>query len=165
MYRRWYAQIGKWLQYVVLPFVWFGKEKRVRIVVLSRDGYILLVRNWFGYQNWSLPGGGSKKAEPSKNAAVRELHEETGIVIDESQLNYLRTYTCNESFRPFEVEVYYVFIEQQLEIGCHKNLEIIEKRWHKVKSLPQDTALPIGDILEEITKSLYKKQPIIRGIV
>ena len=44
-------------------------------VVVIRDGKVLLVRDK-GHKNFSLPGGGVKKNEPSLAAAIRELYEE-----------------------------------------------------------------------------------------
>ena len=46
-----------------------------------RDGKVLLARRAkkAGYGLWSLPGGHIEPGEPARNAALRELAEETGV--------------------------------------------------------------------------------------
>ena len=46
--------------------------------VVIRDGKILLVRDR-GKHHFSLPGGATKKGEPTVSAAARELYEELGL--------------------------------------------------------------------------------------
>jgi len=49
--------------------------------VVVRDGRVLLVRDK-GKRQYSLPGGGINKGEPSIAAAARELYEELGLSAD-----------------------------------------------------------------------------------
>lgn len=146
MLRTFYIYLGKKLHYALLPFLRFGKEKRVRIAVLSDDRHILLVRNWFGYQNWSLPGGGIKKGETPESAIIRELYEETGLVVNHA--SYLRSYGCHESAVPFEVDVYFIAIPRPASLLKGRSFEIIEKKWHPVGKLPKNLAMSIQEILK-----------------
>jgi 8-oxo-dGTP pyrophosphatase MutT (NUDIX family) len=64
--------------------VWTLRRKAARVVLLDRDGRVLLLRAadpadrtkrpW-----WEIPGGGLEGAETSEQAAYRELREEAGI--------------------------------------------------------------------------------------
>ena len=54
-----------------------GLRKRATAVII-KNGKVLLVRDK-GKQNFSLPGGGIHKDEPTLSAAIRELYEETGL--------------------------------------------------------------------------------------
>ncbi|MFN2463151.1 MAG: NUDIX hydrolase [Candidatus Dormibacteria bacterium] len=55
-----------------------------RVVVLDPDNRVLLF-NWAtkkaGTSSWTTPGGGLEAGEKSREAAIRELREETGIVV------------------------------------------------------------------------------------
>ena len=60
-----------------------------RLLVLDPENRLLLFRFAFsrgalaGRINWALPGGGIEPGETPAQAAIRELHEETGIIVDD----------------------------------------------------------------------------------
>lgn len=61
----------------------------VRIVVLAETEMLLFEDSDPGYADvrwWVTPGGGIDHGETETEAAVRELAEETGLVVDEEQL-------------------------------------------------------------------------------
>ncbi len=62
---------------------------RVRVVAWNERDELLLVKNWLGGSEWSLPGGGVDRGESPENAAARELEEETGITVPTDELRYL----------------------------------------------------------------------------
>lgn len=151
MFYKPYVYLGKSFHKVLLPFLSLGKEKRLRIAVLNGNNEILLVRNWLGQQNWSLPGGGSKTSEKPEQAGARELYEETGLHIAADRLRYLTSYPCYESSKPFEVDVYSTSLqEESYSLSNKRRFEIIEKKWHSVAALPAELALPIAKIAKEI---------------
>ncbi|MBI2068507.1 MAG: NUDIX hydrolase [Candidatus Yanofskybacteria bacterium] len=51
----------------------------VNIVLKNAQGEYLFVHNG---TKWSLPGGGIKRGETSKQAVVRETNEESGLIIE-----------------------------------------------------------------------------------
>jgi len=62
--------------------------------VIERDGAVLLAR-WIGSDppRWTLPGGGLDHGEDPRDAAIREVEEETGYKVE------LRRLLTVESFR------------------------------------------------------------------
>lgn len=58
-----------------------------RVLLFDRDDRILLflttAPDTSGVARWITPGGGVDPGESQHDAAVRELHEETGLVIDD----------------------------------------------------------------------------------
>ena len=60
-----------------------------RLLVLDPADRLLLFRFAFtrgalaGRTNWALPGGGIEPGETPEQAAIRELQEETGLVVDD----------------------------------------------------------------------------------
>ncbi len=97
-------------------------------VVVIRDGKVLLVRGSSGrYREFMMPGGGIEDGELPTAAAVRELHEETGLRA--SSIDYLLTYeTAIHSHVAFRVEA-----EGEVEPGA----EIGEfVWWDQIEDLP-----------------------------
>ncbi len=58
-----------------------------RILVLDEEGKVLLFRTHWSRRvaepRWLTPGGGIDPGESPHQAAVRELHEETGLVVEQ----------------------------------------------------------------------------------
>ncbi|MEU5902671.1 NUDIX hydrolase [Streptomyces venezuelae] len=63
-------------------------------VVLTDDRHVLLIeRRWAPHQGaWALPGGHVDRGETSRQAAARELHEETGLRVPPGELREIGCY-------------------------------------------------------------------------
>lgn len=64
------------------------------VVVLTSDDRVLLIeRDWPPHQGaWALPGGHVDPGETSREAASRELEEETGVRVDAVTLCQIGTF-------------------------------------------------------------------------
>lgn len=51
----------------------------VRLVALTADNQVVLVRHTYGSRDWMLPGGGIDPAEGAEASGLRELSEEIGM--------------------------------------------------------------------------------------
>lgn len=153
MLKKTYIYLGRALHLPLLPLLYFGRGRRVRVLVLTRDRQVLLLRNWFGYQNWSLPGGGVKKHETDQEAAARELYEETGVRVEAGCVKYVGLRRCSESAHSFKAAVYYVILDEDaFDLSVEQSLEVIEAKWYPITKLPKELGLPIPEITKEIDR-------------
>jgi len=79
-----------------------------RVLFLDGDGRLLLVRGHDPHQPersfWFTPGGGVEGGESAREAAARELAEETGYVLEPHELHgpvWLRTAVFDFASRPY----------------------------------------------------------------
>ena len=64
--------------------MWIGG---VRIIIFDNENKILMVKQYHeGREFWLLPGGGIELGENSKEAAKREMFEETGLEVSIGKL-------------------------------------------------------------------------------
>src|ERR1035438_9542189 len=79
--------IGKISFWLLWPGLYLHLMGSVRSrVIISCGDQILLIRNWLGPGDYTLPGGGIRKNEEPGDGAVRELKEETGLDIETKSL-------------------------------------------------------------------------------
>ena len=134
--------LGKWLHYVSMPVIALVSSRtrpRVRVELRTRSGHVLLVKTWFSRQRWTLPGGGVERGEAPSRAAVREVREETGIVIDKTRLHYLTTQPAEFPLR-CDLIIYRVKIGRRdlPALGRLRQREIIARQWFKIDELPKE---------------------------
>ena len=53
------------------------------MVLLIDERGVVLIRQSYGSGEWTLPGGGVKRGESPREAAIREVREETGATLSE----------------------------------------------------------------------------------
>jgi len=58
-------------------------------ILLIRNGKVLAVSRKYDHTKFGLPGGGVEPGEDEKDAALRELIEETGIVVSHDDVRLL----------------------------------------------------------------------------
>lgn len=86
--------------YLLRPFAVFSLHvysyalgtPRARVVLENEHREILLIQTWLSGNTWCFPGGGAGRGESAVAAAVRELHEETGIILGGEVLKHSFTF-------------------------------------------------------------------------
>jgi 8-oxo-dGTP diphosphatase len=119
----------------------------VGAVVLDKDGRILLLDHVIRPgSGWGIPGGFINHAEQAEAAIRREIREETGLMLEEVSLAWVKT-------RRKHVEV--IFRAEARGEAAVKSREIKEARWFYPGELP--AGLP--DSQREIIERALKIKP------
>jgi 8-oxo-dGTP pyrophosphatase MutT (NUDIX family) len=84
---------------------------------------------------WTLPGGGVDADEDPADAAVREVKEETGVVIN-SPLSIIGDYVGPMGNR--DTARVYLSEDSDARLALFPNFEIMSKSWHPLSDLPDD---------------------------
>ena len=117
----------------------------VNALASNREGRILLVRHTY-QPGWMLPGGGVARAEPPRDAILREMREETGMTRN-SEPELLALYTRKAGWATNMVAVYRL---QDVEIEFRPNLEIAEACFVDPERLPPQTTGPTARRIREL---------------
>jgi 8-oxo-dGTP diphosphatase len=82
-----FFQLAYAAAYRMLRVWWFLRRPKHlgALVALWHDGELLMVRSSYRGR-WDLPGGGVHRGEDGRDAAVREIREEVGLVLDAAAL-------------------------------------------------------------------------------
>lgn len=62
------------------------------IMLISPSNRTLLLKNAYGKLGWSTPGGGIDKGETPYMAAIRELFEETSILLSTADIEDIKSF-------------------------------------------------------------------------
>jgi ADP-ribose pyrophosphatase YjhB (NUDIX family) len=114
-------------------FVYFRvSSRRTRILVVS-DSKVLLVKGFLnGSAKWSLPGGGIKRSESALIGGLRELHEETGIVVERSQLKGFGERQNKSILAPYTATFFLLVLDKTPAITLQR-YEILEAQWLNIE--------------------------------
>lgn len=146
--------LGKAAYYISFPALYIMSlsisKRRVRVLVRAQSGQILLVKTWFGRQRWSLPGGGIESGESPEQAAIRELREETGIIVDHTALVRLGEHTQPDGL-PFHLIFFMCEVPNTTldELKLPYKYEIIGRRWVSTQALPANISSAVAWALSQ----------------
>ncbi len=124
------------LLYPLAVLYWFIRRPKTFGVkcLLTNKNEVLLLRHTYIPDVWSAPGGGVKKNEDIESAIIREVFEETGIIIHEPRL--IETVTATHQYKIDTIAIF----TYETTSKDYKNLspEIEEIKWFDTSNLPKD---------------------------
>ncbi|WP_375289171.1 NUDIX hydrolase [Qipengyuania sp.] len=103
----------------------------VSMVARDLDGKLLLVRLSYAEAGWSFPGGGARRGEAMRDAAIRELTEETGC--SASAVRALGTFEEVVSGSPHTAHIFTCITDNAPKPDGR---EVVEARFFPLHSLP-----------------------------
>jgi ADP-ribose pyrophosphatase YjhB (NUDIX family) len=127
-------------------------------VILMEDDKILLIKN--SYDNfWTFPGGGIKRNETIKDAAIREVREETNYQINHKQhLKKIGTYKNNNKTKKDTVHLFVCYAKNYIKLETRKSfwgeIEIEKQGWFSINKLPR-TSRAVRNRISEIKNYNY----------
>ncbi|HVU05577.1 MAG TPA: NUDIX hydrolase [Polyangiaceae bacterium] len=117
------------------------------LVAVFNEGAVLLVQN--SYVNYvSMPGGYLRRGETSVQAAIRELHEETGLWAKAEELVPLLDQTAPFEGKKDRVEIFALEAKIRRRVYVDQR-EVVSARWTPItEALTLDLYPPIRKVLE-----------------
>lgn len=107
---------------------------------------------------WESTGGSALAGETSRQAAVRELHEETGILAAEEELTYLGTHLEHTAF----MDIYLLRRDIPISQLTMQDGETVDAKWVTLAELEtmiadHSLALPIGEHFETVKECFHRQ--------
>lgn len=116
------------------------KKKVSAVIVINKNKEILVLkrapdaRSFGGY--WNFPGGAVESGETIETAAVRELKEEAGIDVNESDLIYFEVSSLSK------LMVHY-FMTNKFENEVEINWESTDFKWVSIDEIRKMRFIPL----------------------
>ncbi len=147
-----WENIGRAVYWATWPGIWLVIQlspPRTRLALIHK-GKVLLVKDWLGSGEWTLPGGGLKHGESAEVGAARELLEETSILIDTKSLKSLGSFRVKTNGIPVRIVGFWKDIKQAPTVTARKG-ELIGFMWADKRDLKM---LPISTTARVVLASL-----------
>ncbi|WP_420547045.1 NUDIX hydrolase [Curvivirga sp.] len=128
----------------------------IGVVLLWENSVLLIQRGTPPKQGaWSIPGGKQELGETMKQSAVREVKEETGLVIEEEKLKLLDVADMIQlpHFHYSLIDFYVTEFSGEVKVGS----DAMDARWVKLTDLPDyqmwdETARVIRLAIEKLSQ-------------
>jgi len=133
-------------------------RKAVRAIVFKDNNLLVMKRNKFGNEFYTLVGGGIDAGESAEQALLREVMEEAGIEIADLKLVFIE-----EAGEPFGTQ--YVYLARYLSGEPALDESSEEMAITKLgQNLYQPVWLPVAELPNIVMLSENLKQAIIKGM-
>lgn len=123
----------------------------VKALIINEHKQVMLIEHTY-MAGWHLPGGGVDPTETPKEAIIREVKEETGLIVNEEPTLFA-IYT-HEIFGASDYPLLYIIRTFSILPDAKLCREIKQARWFDMDNLPQDTTESTRLRINEVLKSL-----------
>ncbi|MFZ3055031.1 MAG: NUDIX domain-containing protein [Minisyncoccales bacterium] len=145
-------------------------EKKIGVgvgVMILRDGFVLLGRRnddpekadseLHGEGTWTMPGGKMEFGESFEETAIREVLEETGLIVDDKSLKLISV--ANDKAEDAQFVTLGFLCENVFgEPKVMEPEEIVEWKWFELAKYPLNIFFPSEKILNNyFDNTIYKK--------
>lgn len=130
-------------------------KQAARAIVTRGDKLLVMHRNKFGKEYYTLPGGAVEMGEKTEQAMVRELQEETGLDITKYQLVFIE-----EAGPPYGTQYIFLCDDPGGDIGLRA--DSIEAELNKAG---QNTFTPEWLELSMLTSEPFVSERLKRAIL
>ena len=116
------------------------RKKQVSVLIPIRNGKILALRrsddviSYNGF--WNFPGGAVDPGEFTAGAAIRELEEESGLIVSEDDISFLGEVEADN-------KIIYFYITTKAEGQVKINSESTEYAWMPIEGLSKHMYIPL----------------------
>jgi ADP-ribose pyrophosphatase YjhB (NUDIX family) len=119
----------------------------VKCLIINGDK-VLLIKNSYQKNLWTIPGGRVNKNKTLENAVAREVLEEVGILVNFKNLNRVLEYRSEVEFKKDNLTCF-VFMTANTFFKVD-NVEVVEAAWFDKNELPENISKYVKMILNKI---------------
>ena len=123
----------------------------VKALIINTNKEVMLVEHTY-MSGWHLPGGGVNPRETPRAAIVREVREETGIIVHEEPK--LFAVYSHLIMGASDYPLLYVIRDFSLPLQAKLCAEIKQARWFAMDDLPCDTTESTRIRIQEVLNAL-----------
>ncbi len=124
-----------------------------RAVIINDKDEVLLVMHTYT-PGWHFPGGGVDKGESPREAVIREVREEAGVIVQENPV----IFECYFNIYGGVDDIVSLYIIKKFQIQKIKSKEIAEVKWFPINRLPENASKATKRRIAEIFFNLEKSE-------
>jgi len=130
----------------------------VNVWIKNNEGqYLIQQRNKLSDENpfkWAATAGAAVTGDNSLETAIKETHEELGIILDPSKLKFLKRYFVEDNYANFILDVYLIEEDISLKSLTIDELEVKDAKYASMKEIKKQVLQKTFVDYNEITKQI-----------
>jgi 8-oxo-dGTP diphosphatase len=134
----------------------------IGILMFDDSNQILLGQrlNSHGAYSWAPPGGHLEFGESLEDCAIREVKEETGLIINNLKLIGITNDIFREENKHYVSLFFRALYPYKQFIKNNEPNKVISWEWFQIQNLPDSIFLPLKNLLHSNAKILFDSQEV-----